>query len=101
PRPTPRPATGSPRTARHRPPRGTCTRSRRRPLAERGEQPLLELRRDVLRAQTTRGRDRRAHLLQVVRAAVAEHEMLLDALAVFGIECVLEVGGDELDELGA
>src|SRR5689334_24788019 len=49
----------------------------------------------------SRQADGRAHLLQVVLAAVAEHEVLLEALAVGRIKRVVEVGRHQLDDLPA
>ena len=68
-----------------------------------GTSPAAVLERcgNVLSTQRARGRDRRAHLVEVRRAAVAEDEVLLETLGVRLGQTLFEVGGDQLHHLGA
>src|SRR5919204_2341337 len=89
--------------ARRHPAEETCTPasppSAALPVAEGRQETLLCVIGDRFLAQGTCECDRRAHLLEVRRAAVAEDEVLLEPVTVFGRHRALEVVGHELDEL--
>src|SRR5262249_54198826 len=72
-----------------------------RPAAERCEQLVTRGGRDRLLAQRAREANRRPHLVEIVDARVALAEMALEGSSLAGWERVVEVLGDELDELPA
>src|SRR5262249_47634191 len=77
-----------------------CTQSTRPPTAKSFQQLCLQLGRQLV-LDAARQPDRRTHLLQVVLTSVAEDEVFLEAFAVNRIQCVLEVGRHQLDDLPA
>ena len=67
--------------------------------AEGLEQPGTELRREIVRRDRPRNLDRRAHLLQVVRAVRAAGEMRLERRPQGRVHGAFEIVGDDLDDL--
>src|SRR5207247_1663948 len=70
------------------------------PVGERREQRGPRLRRHVLLAEHAHEADGLAELLQICRAAGADLDVAVEALALPRGEGAVEVVGDELDELG-
>src|SRR6476646_84849 len=68
-------------------------------VPEGGDEAVADLRRHVLLADPADGLDRHADLLDVVGAAVAERDVVLEARDFRGRERAFEVVGDELDHL--
>src|SRR5439155_19940875 len=73
----------------------------RGPPAERGEQRVALQGVKLVLGEAARQPDRLAHLVQVVRAAVAPGQVRLEASALVGRQLALEVRGHQLDHLAA